>query len=253
MLELNKVHKIDVLDGMKQLEDNSIDLIITSPPYNKAGFHNYKKPLFKSKGHRANITVSYGGDHNVDCMTEEEYQAWQIEFLNECYRVLKPNGSLFYNHKNRIHRHILHSPYEFILKSKLTLRQEIVWDRLSDVNQMNIRYIPTTERIFWFTKQAKTPRFKLNRDDKTKITEVWRIPSEKKNTHPAPFPLEIPNIIIKCVAQGERIIVLDPFMGSGTTALAAVQNNCDWIGFDIFDEYIVMTNQRIEEFEKYNQ
>ena len=246
MLELNKVHKVDVMEGMRQLEDNSIDLIITSPPYNKAGLNGHKKPILKTKGRATNTTVTYGGDHSIDCMDEQEYQQWQIDFLNECYRVLKTDGSMFYVHKNRISKHVSHSPYEFIIKSKLILRQEIVWDRESDMNQSNIRINPTTERIFWFTKEAKSPRFKLQRDGKTQIKEVWHIIPDYRNPHPAPFPLEIPNNIIPHVAQGERITVLDPFMGSGTVALAAKQNNCDWIGFDLFDEYIQMTNNRIK-------
>ena len=53
MLELNKVHKVDVMEGMRQLEDNSIDLIITSPPYNKAGLNGHKKPILKDKRHAA--------------------------------------------------------------------------------------------------------------------------------------------------------------------------------------------------------
>ena len=102
MLELNKVHKVDVMEGMRQLEDNSIDLIITSPPYNKAGLNGHKKPILKNKAHATNTTITYGGDHSIDCMDEQEYQQWQIDFLNECYRVLKTDGSMFYVHKNRI-------------------------------------------------------------------------------------------------------------------------------------------------------
>ena len=64
MLELNKVHKVDVMEGMRQLEDNSIDLIITSPPYNKAGLNGHKKPILKTKGrkgHAVNTTIDLFG------------------------------------------------------------------------------------------------------------------------------------------------------------------------------------------------
>ena len=97
MLELNKIYNCDVLEGLRQLDDESIDLIITSPPYNKAGLNGIQK------GVKWTATIDYGGDVNVDMLNEAEYQKWQIEVLQECYRVLKKDGSMFYNHKNRIH------------------------------------------------------------------------------------------------------------------------------------------------------
>ena len=95
MLETNRIYNIDVMDGLKLLDDNSIDLIITSPPYNKAGLNGIQKGK-KWKG-----TIDYNDDVNVDNIPEDEYQKWQIDFLNECFRVLKSDGSMFYNHKNR--------------------------------------------------------------------------------------------------------------------------------------------------------
>ena len=88
--------------------------------------------------------------------------------------------------------------------------------------------MPTTEKIYWLIKEKKNPIFKRV-DGIDFITEVWRFSPDKKNEHPAPFPIELPNNIIPCVAQGNRISVLDPFMGSGTVALSAVKNNCDYI------------------------
>lgn len=97
MLETNKIYNIDCLDGLHQLDDESIDIIITSPPYNKCGL-NGKQNGVKWKG-----TIDYNDDVEVDNLPEEIYQQWQIEILNECHRVLKKDGSMFYNHKNRIH------------------------------------------------------------------------------------------------------------------------------------------------------
>lgn len=247
-MELNKIYKCDVLEGLKQLDDNSIDLIITSPPYNKCGFNGKKKNKPFDKNNFWNRTIDYGGDKDIDNMNEEEYEAWQIEVLNECFRVLKPNGSMFYNHKNRVNKNKLSCPYEWISKSKMICRQEIIWDRTSSVNQDKCRYIPTTEKIYWLIKERKNPRFTLDRNGLF-TTEVWRFGPEKNNPHPAPFPLELPNNIIPMVAQGERIVVLDPFMGSGTVAVSAKQNGCDYIGFELFDEYIEQTNKRLAELD----
>lgn len=131
MLKTNRIYNIDVMDGLKLLDDNSIDLIITSPPYNKAGLNGIQKGK-KWKG-----TIDYNDDVNVDNIPEDEYQKWQIDFLNECFRVLKSDGSMFYNHKNRIHKGEIVSPYQWLFKTKFKIRQEIIWDRGS-TNNVNI-------------------------------------------------------------------------------------------------------------------
>ena len=246
MLELNKVYQMDCLQGLKMLNDNSIDLIITSPPYNKAGLNKCKKKVHTdlSKSRKWNITIDYGDILDVDNMDEEEYQKWQIEVLNECFRVLKPNGSMFYNHKNRIYKGTIISPYQWLFKTKFLIRQEIIWDRGSTNNVHRSRFLPTSEQIYWLTKTNK-PIFDRKLSTKYK-TEVWDITFERKNPHPAPFPIELPNNIIECVkCDRDNLIVLDPFMGSGTTELSAKENNCNWVGFELFQEYIDLTNKRV--------
>lgn len=242
MLELNKIHCCDALEGLKQLDDGSVDLIITSPPYNKAGFNGKVK---RTKDCIWNKTIDYSGDVDVDCMDEGDYEQWQINILNECFRVLKDDGSMFYNHKVRVRRNQISHPLEWITKSSFKCRQIITWDRTASPNQDICRYVPTTELIFWLNKTNKNPRFKRSKDSMFQ-TEVWRFPAEKSTKHPAPFPIELPDNIIPNVAHGDRIIVLDPFMGSGTVAVSAIKNGCDYIGFDISEEYIEMTEERIK-------
>lgn len=234
---------MDCLEGLKMLEDESIDLIITSPPYNKAGFNGVFKR--SEKNNIWNKTIDYDGDVNIDKMPEEDYENWQIEILNECFRVLKKEGSMFYNHKLRVHKNKASFPLDWINKSKFIFRQLITWDRGGSPNLDKCRYIPTTEYIFWLIKQQKNPRFK--RLDNTLFnSEVWRLQPQKNTKHPAPFPIELPDNIIPNVSQGERITVMDPFMGSGTVAVSAIKNGCDFIGFDTSEEYIKMANKRIE-------
>ena len=237
MLELNKIYCCDVLDGLRSLPDKSIDLIITSPPYNKVGLQGNRK------GQKWYKTIDYDDDPNNDNMPEEEYQRWQVDILNECFRVLKDDGSMFYNHKNRINKGEIVTPYQWLFKTQFKVRQEIIWDRGSGQNINRCRYIPTTELLFWLTKKER-PRFDRGRDTLFK-NEVWQINFEKGTEHPAPFPITIPDNIIPCVAQGERITVLDPFMGSGTVALSAVKNGCDYIGFEKFQKYIKMADERL--------
>ena len=237
---------MDCLEGLKQIEDKSIDLIITSPPYNKAGFNGVKK---RTKNCIWNKTIDYGNDVNNDNMIEEDYENWQIEILNECFRVLKDDGSMFYNHKLRVKNNKASFPLEWINKSNFIFRQLITWDRSSSVNLDKCRYIPSTEYIFWLIKQQKNPRFK--RLDSTLFpTEVWKFAPDKVNDHPAPFPIELPNNIIPNVSLGDRITVLDPFMGSGTVAKSAIINNCNYIGFEKIKEYCDKCNEELNELKK---
>lgn len=243
MLERNKIYCCDVMDGMKKLDDESIDLIITSPPYNLAGYRGHV--VNESSSHNIwHKNIKYGGDVNIDNMPEEDYENWQIEFLNECFRVLKKDGSMFYNHKVRVKKNKISFPLEWIDKSKFITRQIIVWDRSSSMNMDKCRYIPSTEYIFWLIKDRKNPRFK-RADNVQFIAEVWKFAPDKNNDHPAPFPITLPDNIIPSVAQGERILVLDPFMGSGTVAMSAIKNGCDYIGFDKIQEYVDMAEKNL--------
>ena len=241
-LRANKIYCIDVLEGLRKLPSNSIDLIITSPPYNKAGLNG------KLKRANWNKTIDYGGDFNIDNKPEDEYQEWMIKVLNECHRVLKKDGSLFFNHKNRIikGKGEISNPIDFIRYSPFKVRQEIIWEHSGSANVEPSRYVPSFEKIYWLTKSKKV-RFKRDKDSIFK-RDVWRITQQKNTEHPAPFPLEIPNNIIPSVAQGERITVLDPFMGSGTVAVSAILNNCDYIGFELLPEYVDMANNRIKKY-----
>lgn len=241
MLELNKIYNCDVLEGLAKLDDKSIDLIITSPPYNKAGFNGIVK---RTEHCIWNKTIDYSGNVDVDCMDESEYEDWQIAFLNQCFRVLKKDGSMFYNHKIRTKNNQISHPLEWITKSKFICRQIITWDRTNSPNPNNAFYLPTTELIFWLCKENKNPRFKRDENALFK-TEVWRIPPKTNTEHPAPFPVALPDNIIPSVAQGERIVVLDPFMGSGTVALSAIYNGCDYIGFELSEYYVKMAEANI--------
>ena len=246
-MRLNRIIKTDVLEGMKLLPDKTIDIIITSPPYNKAGLNGIKVDSPKNNW---KSTIDYGGDINIDCKPEDEYQRWQIDFLNECERVLRDDGSLFYNHKNRIHKGFIVSPYEWILNSRLRVRQEITWNRGSSNNLTPCRYIPSNEIIFWLTK-SKRVSFIRPVGMKNKM-ETWNIGFKRNTKHPAPFPLEIPDTILDCIPnnKGDKV-VLDPFMGSGTVAISAIKHDFHWLGFELLDEYVHMANNRIKNF--YNE
>lgn len=233
MIELNKVHNEDCLAGMKNIDDNFIDTIITSPPYNKKGLAGGKTNVGNQLWKKFNIDYE---DYD-DNMDESDYQKWQIEILNECFRVMKPGGSMFYNHKIRRHKNKAYSPMEWILKSDFKLYQIIIWNRKNSPNQNKAHLLPTTEYIYWLTKDK--PKVFKKEIPKEYRSEVWDIKPARNKKHPAPFPDLIPELCIKLTTE-ENDIILDPFNGSGTTSNVAELLNRKYIGFEITEEYINM-------------
>ena len=221
----------DCLELMKELPSEAIDLIITSPPYNLGKTHHTGNNRFE------------GYKTYEDNMPEEEYQKWQIEVLQECFRILKHDGSLFYNHKNRIRGGVQISPYEWIFLTDFTIKQEIVWFNGSQ-NFDKCRFYPMTERIYWLTKSSKTKMVNtINHHDVFGVKE-WK-PQGTKNEFKRAFPVELPQDIISCFPNAN--IVLDPFMGSGSTGVACVNTGRKFIGMELDPGYFEIAKNRIEE------
>lgn len=233
---LNRILKGDVLEVLKKFPNNFIDVVVTSPPYNKQ--ENKKGWLVKN--------VKY--DVASDKKSELEYQKEQILVLNEIFRVTKKGGHFFYNHKTRWERGIMIHPIEWLSKTDWVIRQEIIWDRGIAANIRGWRFWQTDERIYWLYKPS-TKDNKIGEELLSKhalLTSVWKIRPENKNPHPAPFPLVLPARCIYSVINEKRGIVLDPYCGSGTTLVAAKLLGHDYVGIDISNEYILMSNERIK-------
>ncbi len=230
MLELNKIYKMDCIKGMKLLPNNSVDLIVTSPPYNigKGG------SAFKFEGY----DIYNDNNDNYDKMINLAFK--------EMYRVLKPSGSLMFNHKVRtVNKKAIH-PLIHVFNSDFILKQEIIWD-LHDTHIHNKdRFYPINEMIYWCVKDRNKTKFN---PDCSEYTTIWQVPRANKKKegclHPAPFTIEIPLRCIKTFTS-ENDVVLDPFMGSGTTAVAAKMLNRNYVGFEISDKYIKVANDRLK-------
>ena len=234
MIELDKIYCEDCLETLAKMEDDSIDLIITSPPYNKT----YWNKLNKSNFHRRIRKVEYG--NFGDDMDEEEYEKWQRHILDECIRVIKTDGSIWYNHTNILsHNRSIHPTYVW----DYPVRQMIVWNKGSSPNVINTYFFPTCEWFFWITKAPSIlPYFDKAAADMKGM--VWQVKTDTKTNHPASFPIELPSNIIKCCSK-EGDIVYDPFMGSGTVAKAARDLNRHYIGSELNPDYIIMANERL--------
>ena len=139
------VHHADCLYQMKQMANGSVDVIVTSPPYNlgegQGGF-----PTRKGKWKTAKLREGYDG--HGDAMHYEDYVAWQKAFLLECWRLIPEDGAIFYQHKHRVQHGILRTPHD--LNPGLPLRQIIIWDRGSGMNFNRAFATPSHEVIYLF-------------------------------------------------------------------------------------------------------
>lgn len=207
------------------IKDDTVDLIITSPPYN-----------IGPKG--GNGRVLWGGieysDHN-DTMPEVDYQQWQIDVLNELWRVTKKGGSLFYNHKIRNRKGKGIHPLEWILKSDWNFRQQITWDRGSTHNKEMSYFWPHDELIFWLTKGTNDIYLS---PEGARMSTIWQFSFKTNTDHPAPFPKVLPARCIRAASKPGDLI-LDPFGGSMTTCHAARELKRRSIGVDISREYVI--------------
>ena len=213
----------------------SIDVIVTSPPYNiKNSTGNGLKNGSGGKWPQAALIEGYAA--HDDAMPHVEYVEWQRRCLTAMMRVLREDGAIFYNHKWRIQGVFLQDRADIV--EGFPVRQIIIWQRNGGINFNPVYFLPTCEVIYLIAK----PDFKLAPKANAE-GDVWRIPQESNNPHPAPFPVELAQ---RCIVSTTGRIILDPFMGSGTTAIAAEAARRDWIGIDISEDYCKVARERIQ-------
>jgi site-specific DNA-methyltransferase (adenine-specific) len=228
---------------MEDLPDNSVHLMVTSPPYNVG------------KEYDENLTLN-------------EYRTFLKRVWNEVKRVLVPGGRACINIAN-----LGRKPYiplhAFIVEDMLDLgflmRGEIIWNKASSgspstawgswLSATNPTLRDIHEYILVFSKgmfARGNPRRKstVSKEEFLEFTKsVWTFAAERatKVGHPAPFPVELPYRLIQLYTfEGE--VVLDPFIGSGQAAIAAVKTRRHYVGYDISEEYVKLAERRIREF-----
>ncbi len=230
-------------EHMKELPDNSVHLMITSPPYN------------------------VGKEYDQD-LSLEEYLTLLKNVFTDVKRVLVTGGRVCINVANLgrkpylpLHSHVI----QIMSELGFLMRGEIIWDKSSSAGSStawgswqsakNPTLRDVHEYILIFSKDNYS-RFKDNKKDTIEKREfmdftksIWTFPatSARKIGHPAPFPEELPRRLIEFYSFKEDII-LDPFMGSGQTALAALKTKRNYVGYDINKEYCKLAEGRIKEF-----
>lgn len=234
---IDKIICGDAIDIMRTIPENSIDLIVTSPPYNlKNSSGNGMKDGRGGKWKNAALVKGYS--HHNDCMPHDKYVCWQRDCLKEMIRLIKDDGAIFYNHKWRVQDGLLQDRQDIV--RGFPVRQILIWKRKGGINFNPGYFLPTYEVIYLIAKE----KFKLS-SGANAVGDVWEFPQEMKNSHPAPFPVAL---IERIISSTEAQLILDPFMGSGTTAIAAKILNRNYIGIEISPEYVSMAEARISEF-----
>lgn len=242
MIDLNKVYNTDCIDGLKSIPDNTIDLIVTSPPYN--------------------VGIEY--DSHNDNMPWDQYYNWCEQWLKELYRVLKPDGRFCLNH------------YISFGSSKW---REVPLMRLNTICE-NTGFKHHSLALWWDEhrckysawgswKSASSPyinqpiegililyKDRWKRDNKGEDTiskddfimgcsGVWKINPVHNGDTPANYPERLPKLCIELLSfKGD--IVLDPFAGSGTTGVAALKTERSFIGFEISPAYCEIANSNLK-------
>lgn len=249
------IYNMDCLEAMRKLPADMVDIAVTSPPYN--------------------IGKSY---ENIIAL--KDYISWCSNWMSELHRISKDDGSFWLNVGYlEVENKGLAVPIPYLLwdKSDFYLIQEIVWNYSAGV-ACKKRLSPRNEKILWYVKNQDNYKFNLDdiRDPNVKYpnqkkngklkcnplgknpSDVWQISkvtsgknrsSKERTEHPAQFPLEMIDRIIKA-GSNNRDLVIDPFMGSGTTAIAALKNGRKVIGFEVNSDYVKIIANRIDEFYK---
>ncbi len=229
-----KVHEGDCVATLDRMPAESIDLFVTSPPYNIR--NSTGNGLKDGRGGKwANAALLNGYSHHDDAMPHDEYVEWQRNCLMAMMRVLKPDGAIFYNHKWRVQAGLLQDRHDIV--EGFPVRQIIIWQRDGGINFNPGYFLPTYEVIYLICK----PDFRLA-PKANAAGDVWRIPQESTNPHPAAFPMELAQ---RCIQSTNAKVVCDPFMGSGSTAIAAEAAGREWVGVELSKDYCKQATERI--------
>lgn len=251
MIETNIIYNCDIFEGFKQIPDNSIDLFVTSPPYN--------------------CGIEY--DTWNDSKPWGDYLNWTKEWMTEMKRVLKPEGRFAINHlvemglpangkKNGIRVSPQVELYKILSNLGLTIVAQPMWTDLTrstltawgSWKSASAPYIynPMEVILIGYKSEWKKVRPKdnpgintISKEDFMKgVGGVWNITPETKGLTKANFPVALPKLCIELLTFKDDI-VLDPFMGSGTTAIACLETDRQYLGFELSSNYHKISEDRI--------
>ena len=224
MLEINKIYNEDCLESMKLIPDNSIDLIVTDPPYKiTSGGRTTKRKINMSKDEARN--------KSGELFEIPKFSLW----MPECYRILKDSTHAYFmtNSKN------LNGMLNEAQKVGFTLHEILIWDK--QMAMPTQWYLKNVEYILFMRKGRAKPINNLG----SKVLFSFKTICGNK-VHPSEKPIELMKLFVENSSQ-ENETVLDPFMGAGSTALACKETGRNYIGFELDKHYHDIANKRISE------
>ena len=237
-----KLIKGDCLEQMKAMPDKCVNMIFTSPPYNMnlRVLKGKYVSRCRNKNHSKEFSTKYE-NYNDDLPMEDYYQ-FQREFISEALRI---SDLLFYNIQLITGNKVALLKLMGLFADKI--KDIIIWDKVNGqpamhTGVMNSRY----EFIIVFaSEKAYNRQFDICNFERGTFDNVLRIKTEKNTNNKAAFPLELAKIIISNFSK-EKDVILDAFMGSGTTGIACRQLDRDFIGIEIDERQFNIAKQRIE-------
>ncbi len=218
-----KLYHGDAMDLLKSLPDKSVDLVVTDPPYGIAYISNHSK----SKEYKQKVHFDNSWDKEFDIKP----------FFDEMWRVLKDNTHMYIFGR--------WENYEILTKLK-GFKQVLIWDKefnsMGDLSSWGIGY----ELIFFFEKGKRA--VKIRKPPVLRVNSLsMNFNSSKLYIHPTQKPIDILTPLIE-VSSNAGEVVLDPFMGSGSTAIASMRLGRDFIGSELNDVYYSRAKKRIEDY-----
>lgn len=226
------------------LDEFSADLVFESPPYN---IGSRSPRIDGNRRHGKFDPKSYGAVTGYpDSLPEDVYQASQRDHFLWVADHLNPGGIFAYNHKPRRSGRMIHPAEWFLLpevRERLTLMEEVIWDRGSTHNHSPAMMWPTTERVYVFrrTEDTRAGQYGIRQGEHLDYrSDVWRIPLRSRDAqtkgHNVPMRPELAENVIKAWSQ-EGDTVMCPYSGSGTVGVAAVGLGRNFVGAELMRDY----------------
>jgi site-specific DNA-methyltransferase (adenine-specific)/modification methylase len=223
MLEINRIYNEDCLEGMKKIDDGSVDMILCDPPYNISQKNN-----FNTMGRTG---VDFGEwDKGFDLTT----------WLTLAITKLKSGGNIviFNDWKNMSYIK------DCLEDNNCLIKEMLIWHKTNPMPRNRDRlYVTSCEFAIWATK-GKHWTFNRQRETYENTMFTYPIVSNSKRYHPTQKPIELMQDLLE-IHSNQGDIILDPFIGSGTTAEAAINTNRNFIGFELDKNYFDIANERI--------
>lgn len=231
MVEPNNIYLGDAYELIKQLKDHSVDLIITDPPYAIEGIHG--SGILKSRPANQQ-TYNEISESDLD-------KGIDLKILDDLVRVMKKINIYIWCNKTQIYDYMT-----YFVKERNCSFEILIWAKENPIPFCGTHYLCDKEYCLYFWEQGAPVSIPYDRA-RTYFISKTNQDDKKDYGHPTIKPIELIETLIKnSTGGGSNLVVLDPFVGSGTTCLAAKRLGHQWIGFEINEKYYKIAVDRLQ-------